>query len=152
MPPLCNFGPNTICVPHKDYNNCPFGWCSILALGNFNPKREGQTIPWEAGHIAEFPPGSMILILSALIPHWNLFIQPQECCCSFTQFTPGNIFHFVENGFQTDANLCESDPKRHKVEMEKRSVRWKEKMKLFYMKEQLWRRHLVDQALHTLLV
>ncbi|KAG6905499.1 hypothetical protein DXG01_002374 [Tephrocybe rancida] len=34
---MFNLSPQTVCYPHKDFANLPFGWCSITTLGNFDP-------------------------------------------------------------------------------------------------------------------
>ncbi|KAJ7891053.1 hypothetical protein B0H13DRAFT_1887382 [Mycena leptocephala] len=43
-----------------------------------------------------------ILILSTLLRHSNVPIQPGESRYSFTQFTAAGIFRWVHNGFRTD--------------------------------------------------
>ncbi|THU84015.1 hypothetical protein K435DRAFT_822833 [Dendrothele bispora CBS 962.96] len=86
-----NFGPQTVCFPHIDFSNLPFGWCAIWALGDFDPKRGGHLILWDLNLVIEFPPGSLILIPSG----------GHEKRYSFTQFTPGALFRWVDNGFQT---------------------------------------------------
>jgi hypothetical protein len=132
-----NLGPTVVCTPHKDCNNCPFGWCSILALGNFEAKAGGQIVLWEMGLIIDFPPGATILIPSALVTHWNLPIGSQESRSSFTQFTPGNIFRYVENGFRTDAELRDTDTDQYRADMEGRLTRWENKVNMFYTKADL---------------
>ncbi|KAJ7658555.1 hypothetical protein B0H14DRAFT_3702889 [Mycena olivaceomarginata] len=66
-----NFGPHTITVPHLDFGNLSWGWCAITALGRFNPDLGGHFVLWDLKRIIQFPPGSTILIPSAIIWHSN---------------------------------------------------------------------------------
>lgn len=50
--------------------------------------------------IIEFPPGSHILIPSAVMRHGNTPIQPHERRMGFTQYAAGALFRWVDNGFQ----------------------------------------------------
>jgi hypothetical protein len=96
-----NFGPATACFKHKDYLNLPFGLCGITSLGRFDPKRGGHLVLWGIRRVVEFPPGSTVLIPSAAIAHSNVGIQAGERRYSFTQYTAGGIFRWVDQGFQT---------------------------------------------------
>lgn len=42
-----NFGPRAITAPHLDFANLAWGWCSITALGNFDPDVGGHLILWD---------------------------------------------------------------------------------------------------------
>jgi hypothetical protein len=95
-----NFGPKTICHPHQDFANLPFGWCGITALGDFDPTRGGHLVLWSLKLIVEFPPGSTILVPSAAIAHSNVPIGRRETRYSFTQFSAGGLFRWVEQDFQ----------------------------------------------------
>ena len=57
-----NFGPQTVCFKHIDYNNLAFGWCAITALGTFDHTKGGHLILWDLGIIIEFRAGCMIPI------------------------------------------------------------------------------------------
>ena len=100
-----NFGPVVRTYRHKDFNNFSLGWCSITALGDYDPKTGGHVVFWEAKVLIEFPPGSTIFIPSALVSHSNTPISPGERRQSFTQYTAGGIFRFIACGFQTKASL-----------------------------------------------
>ena len=76
----------------------------ITALGNFNPKLGGHLILWDLHLVIEFPPGSTILIPSASLRHGNTAIQPGEKQYSFTQYTAGGLFRWVEQGFQSTSD------------------------------------------------
>lgn len=97
-----NFGPNTACFKHRDSANLPFGWCGITSLGSFDPTRGGHLVLWDCRLVVEFPPGSTALVPSAAIAHSNTSISPSagEKRYSFTQYTSGGIFRWVDQGFQ----------------------------------------------------
>src|SRR6266487_4690931 len=105
-----NFGPRTLCYPHRDFSNLAFGWCAITALGRFDSKRGGHLILWDLKLVIQFPAGSTILIPSATIQHSNVRIQPGETRMSFTQYTAGGLFCWVDSGFQTAAQFKVNDP------------------------------------------
>ena len=96
-----NFGPQTVCDGHRDHGNLPFGLCAIMPFGSFDPDKGGHIVLWELKLIVRFPPGSTILIPSAVITHGNTPIQQGEERYSFTQYAPGALFRWVDNGFQT---------------------------------------------------
>jgi hypothetical protein len=96
-----NLGPQTMCFRHTDFANLSFGWCAVTALGTFDPKKGGHLVLWECGLAIEFPPGSTILLPSAIVSHSNISIGKSESRYSFTQYTAGGLFRWVENEFQT---------------------------------------------------
>lgn len=96
-----NFGPTVCTFDHTDPGNLPFGWCAITALGKFDPTRGGHLVLWDLGLVIEFPPGSTILIPSAALRHSNTAIQQGETRYSFTQYTAGGLFRWVDQGYQT---------------------------------------------------
>ncbi|KAF8188435.1 hypothetical protein K438DRAFT_1486852, partial [Mycena galopus ATCC 62051] len=95
-----NFGPNAWTFKHRDICNLPFGWCAIQALGDFDPTRGGHLVLWDLQLVVEFPPGALILLPSATISHSNVPVQSGDKRASFTQFTAGGLFRFVDSGFQ----------------------------------------------------
>ncbi|KAJ7839910.1 hypothetical protein B0H13DRAFT_1649971 [Mycena leptocephala] len=97
-----NFGPHAITVPHLDFGNLSWGWCAITALGDFDPDVGGHLILWNLKLVIRFPPGSTILIPSAIIRHSNVPVARDEHRYSFTQYTAGGLFRWVRNGFRTD--------------------------------------------------
>ncbi|KAJ6448611.1 hypothetical protein DFH09DRAFT_851739, partial [Mycena vulgaris] len=96
-----NFGPQAITVPHLNFANLSWGWCAITALGNFDPDLGGHLILWDLKLVIRFPPGSTILIPSAIIRHSNVPVGAGEERFSFTQYTAGGLFRWIRNGFQT---------------------------------------------------
>ncbi|KAL0568783.1 hypothetical protein V5O48_013199 [Marasmius crinis-equi] len=99
-----NFGPQTVCVDHLDHSNFPPGWCGIWSLGSFNPKRGGHLVLQDLGIVVRFPPGSLILVPSASCRHENAKIAEGETRYSFTQFSAGGLFRWVEHGCQSETN------------------------------------------------
>jgi hypothetical protein len=95
-----NCGSQTVCYKHADYGNLAYGWCAISALGEFDHTKGGHLILWDLHLVIEFPPGSSILIPSSAICHSNTRIQPDERRYSFTQYSSGALFRWVDNGFK----------------------------------------------------
>ncbi|KAJ3718182.1 hypothetical protein C8R42DRAFT_548423, partial [Lentinula raphanica] len=86
---------------HRDFLNWPFGWCAITALGTFDATRSAQLILWELKLVIDFPHAATVLIPSAVITHSNMPVAEGDTRMSFTQYTAGSIFRWVENGCQT---------------------------------------------------
>ncbi|KAG6849078.1 hypothetical protein H0H93_011464 [Arthromyces matolae] len=103
-----NMGPKTATFLHTDAANLPFGLCTVTAFGNYNPKRSGHLILWDLGLIVEFPPGSTILLPSAIIAHGNVAVGEGETRYSFTQWAAGGLFRWVEQGFQRSEDFLAS--------------------------------------------
>ncbi|KAI0040235.1 hypothetical protein FA95DRAFT_1503145, partial [Auriscalpium vulgare] len=126
-----NFGPQALTIPHRDWQNVPYGWCAVTALGDFDPTRGGHLILWELKLVIEFPPGSTILLPSAVITHSNAPIQEGETRQSFTQWCAGALVRWWAYGFRTEEGLGREDPKR-KAELDAiRDARWSSCIGLF---------------------
>ncbi|KAJ7924743.1 hypothetical protein B0H13DRAFT_2229941 [Mycena leptocephala] len=108
-----NFGPWTITFPHLDFAN--------LAWDGFDPDKGGHLILWDLRLVIRFPPGSTILIPSAILRHSNVAIQQGETRYSFTQYTAAGIFRYVYNGF----------PRMRRWSRKYRKMRWLEGMKMY---------------------
>jgi hypothetical protein len=104
-----NFGLNVWTYKHRDQLNWAFGWCAITALGRFNARHSAQLILWELKLVIDFPHTETILLSSAVITHSNTVVHPDDRCNSFTQFSAGAIFRWVENGCRTEAKSAEED-------------------------------------------
>ncbi|KAJ7209891.1 hypothetical protein B0H12DRAFT_988950, partial [Mycena haematopus] len=127
-----NFGPRAVCAPHLDFANLSWGWCAITALGDFDPDVGGHLILWDLRLIIRFPPGSTILLPSALIRHSNIPIQRHEHRCSFVQYTAGGLFRWVRNGFRTQEAWAQSASPQEKAERDvENNARWEQGMKMF---------------------
>jgi hypothetical protein len=121
-----NFGPRTQCFKHTDAANLPFGLCAITSLGSFDPTRGGHLVLWQCGLVIEFPPGSTVLIPSAVISHSNTAIGPDERRYSFTQYSAGSLFRWAEHGCQLDEDYY-AGLSKEEIEEDKRlnAERWK---------------------------
>ncbi|KAJ7742390.1 hypothetical protein B0H14DRAFT_3515115 [Mycena olivaceomarginata] len=127
-----NFGPRAICVPHLDFANLSWGWCAITALGDFDPDLGGHLILWDLRLVIRFPPGSTILLPSAIIRHSNVPIQAHKCRSSFVQYTAAGLFRWVRNGFMTDEDFDLSASKEEQAKWDaEHGRRWEEGMKMF---------------------
>ncbi|KAF7796180.1 hypothetical protein EIP86_007354 [Pleurotus ostreatoroseus] len=132
-----NFGPQAICVKHKDHNNLADGLCWILSLGDFDPKCGGHLVLWELGLVIEFPPGSCVLIPSAVISHSNVPIRPHETRLSMTQYAAGGLFRWVEYGYATWDDFLEREPVRAKAMKKSRATRWRKAVTRFSKLQEL---------------
>ncbi|KAF8190098.1 hypothetical protein BJ912DRAFT_850297 [Pholiota molesta] len=120
-----NFPPNVWTYQHRDVLNCPFGWCTIQALGSFDPTKGGHLVLWEARLVVEFPAGSCVLIPSATITHSNIPVAPGDARASFTQYAPGGLFRYVDYGFRLEKELKKQDPKLHRAMLNRRPDNWR---------------------------
>lgn len=127
-----NFGPQTVTFPHRDYGNLPFGWCAITALGNYNPDVGGHLVLWDCKMVIRFPPGTTILIPSAILRHSNTRIADHEERYSVTQYSAGALFRWVAHGFQLDEAYYASLSKKEAAEEKKTAAgRWKRGRAMF---------------------
>ncbi|KAG6825724.1 hypothetical protein H0H92_002706 [Tricholoma furcatifolium] len=106
-----NFGGQVQTWPHRDMMNLLGSWCTITALGKFDAKLSAKLVLWEAKLIITFPLASAIDIPSALLTHFNTSIQPGNFRVSITQYCPGGLCQWVDNGGHTDKVLEKKDPK-----------------------------------------
>ncbi|KAK0467697.1 uncharacterized protein EV420DRAFT_1616587 [Desarmillaria tabescens] len=120
-----NFGPKTATFEHTDSGNLPFGWCSVTALGHFNPKQGGHLILWDLKLVIEFPPGSTILFPSAILRHSNTPIGCGETRYSFTQYMSGGLFRWVDQGLQLSEDYwSQLSDAEHDAALRTRAGRW----------------------------
>ncbi|KAJ7256855.1 hypothetical protein B0H12DRAFT_1015628, partial [Mycena haematopus] len=130
-------GPNVWTFKHRDVLNLPFGWCAIQAAGPFDPKKGGHLILWDLKLVVEFPPGALVLIPSATLSHSNVPVQEGDERISFTQFTAGGLFRYVDNGCRTERQLEEEDPVAYARMMESKDSRWENGLTKFSTLEEL---------------
>ncbi len=126
-----NLGHQVVAELHKDFKNLAYGLCHICALGNFDAELSGHLILWELDLLIEFPPGSSILITSALISHGNTELQVGEERYSVIQYTAGGLFRWVEYGCRTEAQFGKEKPEEAARVWNERPERWKEAISLF---------------------
>ena len=137
-----NFGPRTQCFKHTDAANLPFGLCAITSLGSFDPKLGGHLVLWQCGLVIEFPTGSAVLIPSAVISHCNTAIGPNERRYSFTQYSAGSLFRWVQHDFKLDgeyyAGLTEDEIKQ---DAERNALRWAQGLSMLPTLDRIRRAH-----------
>jgi hypothetical protein len=126
----CNFR-NVCCDKHRDTQNCPFGWCAITALGDFDHTVGGHLILWELKLVIEFPHGYTVFVPSATITHSNTPVADGDVRVSITQYCSGNLFRYVENGFRTDKSLYEEDRQHYDKMRSLKDQLWKTSLGLF---------------------
>lgn len=102
-----NFGPITVCYPHRDFKNLAWGWCAITALGKYDWQKGGHLVIWDLKLVIEFPPGTTVLLPSAMLCHGNTRVQPGEEQFSFAMYLAGGLFRWVEHGFQLESKYQE---------------------------------------------
>ncbi|KAJ7044284.1 hypothetical protein C8F04DRAFT_1250227 [Mycena alexandri] len=133
-----NLGPRTCCIGHRDFGNLAFGWCSITALGDYDYTKGGHLILWDCGLVLEFPPGTTIIIPSTAVFHSNIPISVGEQRYSFTQYTSGGIFRWIEHGFQSEeAYFASLSPEERVKEREEARARWEGGASLFCTLDEL---------------
>ena len=132
-----NLGNRVATKRHIDSRNCPFGWCTITALGDFDASKGGHLVLWDLRMILEFPAGACVCLPSALVAHSNIPTSESEIRMSFTQYCPGEIFRHIENGFTTDEILKISDPAIMLFRKFARETRAEEGYKMFSRVEDL---------------
>lgn len=132
-----NLGPQVRCHRHLDSQNLAYGWCAITAFGDFDPTRGGHLILWDLNIAVEFPPGSTILIPSSALVHSNTPIQADETRLSFTQYSAGAIFRWVDNCLLTEKELEEWDKDLYKLTLQLKSFRWRVGLGLYSKVDEL---------------
>ncbi|KAJ7918167.1 hypothetical protein B0H13DRAFT_1607608 [Mycena leptocephala] len=132
-----NFGPNVWTFKHRDVLNLAFGWCAVQALGHFDHTKGGHLILWDLKLVVEFPAGALILLPSATVAHSNIPVQKEEERASFTQFSAGGIFRYLDNGGQTVQELASADTVEYERLMELRAGRWEKGLGLISTADEL---------------
>jgi hypothetical protein len=132
-----NFGRNVWTFKHRDVLNLAFGWCAIQALGEFDATKGGHLVLWDLGLVVEFPAGALILLPSATVSHSNIPVQQGEARASFSQFSPGGIFRYVNAGFRTEKELEEQSPEEYDRFVELKGQRLEEGLALFSTMDEL---------------
>ncbi|KAK7045874.1 hypothetical protein VNI00_007303 [Paramarasmius palmivorus] len=121
-----NFGPQTVCRAHYDSGNLPFSLCLIFAFGDFDADRGGHLVLPNQKKVIRFPSGSMIALPSAVCCHGNTPIQLNEKRYSFTQFTAGGLFRWVDQRFTTQKKYESKRSKAQALADESRRLkRWR---------------------------
>ncbi|KAF9060854.1 hypothetical protein BDP27DRAFT_1167442, partial [Rhodocollybia butyracea] len=119
-----NCGPNSWTHIHRDGLDCAGACCTVTSGGPFDPTKGSQLI-------IDFPPGSTILLPSALFRHSNIPIQKGEKCVSFTQYTAGGIHCWLEYGGRTEEQYEIQDPEGFEQMLKERPERRRKVLEMF---------------------
>ncbi|KAJ7773776.1 hypothetical protein B0H14DRAFT_3508724 [Mycena olivaceomarginata] len=131
-----NFG-NVWTFKHQDVCNLPFGWCAVQSLGQFDATKGGHLVLWDLKLVVEFPAGAFVLLPSATIVHSNVPVADGEERMSFTQFSAGGLFRYVDYGCRTTEELATEDPEEYERQMGLRKTRWETGLALFSTLDEL---------------
>ncbi|KAK7024193.1 hypothetical protein VNI00_016501 [Paramarasmius palmivorus] len=132
-----NFSGRIWTYKHRDFFNWAFGWCFVTALGRFDPARGGQMILWELKLVVDFPHAATIALPSSVITHSNTPISQGDLRVSFTQYSAGPIFRWVENGCRTERQFEEEDPAAFAEMMVRKSTAYLDRLPLYSTLEEL---------------
>ena len=121
-----NAGPRTVCVKHTDSRNLSFGQCLVMPFGDFDWTKGGHVDLHEVNLRVEVKPGDVLCIPSAVIPHSNSDIGASETRFSFTLYSSGQHFQWIENDFTCQKDL--TGPKPSPLALQQR---WEEGWKLY---------------------
>ncbi|KAG6834762.1 hypothetical protein H0H93_007570, partial [Arthromyces matolae] len=119
-----NMGGRVRTFVHRDVMNIPFGWCAITALGRFDPDKSAKLILWEPKLVVRFPHASTVQIPSATITHSNTGVTGIDLRLSVTQYAPGGLFRWIDNGGRTEAELRKADPDLYADMQQAKANRW----------------------------
>ena len=100
-------------------------------MGRFDATKGGHLVLWDLKLVVEFPAGALILLPSATIAHSNVPVQAGDERTSFTQFTAGGIFRWLDYGGRTEAELADEDPDEHARQMALKEARWEAGLRLW---------------------
>ncbi|KAJ3841771.1 hypothetical protein F5878DRAFT_531028 [Lentinula raphanica] len=120
-----------VTLRHRDFLNLIYGLCAIFPVGSYNYQTGGHLILWDLGLLLEFPPGSVILIPSALIEHSNISVLSGEIRSSITFYSAAGLFRWCHNGFMSDKDFASrASPKLLKEWKAYRHEMWREGLDL----------------------
>ncbi|KXN84301.1 hypothetical protein AN958_12427, partial [Leucoagaricus sp. SymC.cos] len=123
--------PRVCTVPHQDCNNLAFGWCVVIALGDFDPEEGGHFVLHDLGIVIEFPPGACLLIPSACLWHSNIPIRKNDTRASITFYAAGNLFRFIDNEFQNEPDLAKMNADLYQQRQEEKDTHWRKGLELY---------------------
>jgi hypothetical protein len=93
-------------------------------MGDFDATAGGHLVLWDLELVVEFPHAATILLPSATIAHSNIPVGVGETRGSFTQYTPGGLIRYVDNGFRTEETLQGEDPAEYARLSALKETRW----------------------------
>lgn len=94
-----NLGDQCCSKAHYDQENVAIGWCLVTPFGIWDHRLGGHIILHELKLIIEFPPGSSLLLPSALVQHENIGLSSGESRAVITAYTSGSFFRFADKNF-----------------------------------------------------
>ncbi|KAJ7718977.1 hypothetical protein B0H14DRAFT_2643134 [Mycena olivaceomarginata] len=123
-----NFGPRAITAPHLDFANLAWGWCSVTALGNFDPDFGGHLILWDLCLVIRFPPPAR---RSLSPPPW--YGNPTSPSARTSSARPSRSTpRGASSAFQSSASTEEKA-----VRAAEDAQRWEEGVKMFSVVDEL---------------
>ncbi|KAJ3546636.1 hypothetical protein NMY22_g1973 [Coprinellus aureogranulatus] len=140
----CNLGKRVATCLHRDCRNLSYGFCAVHALGKFDHTKGGHIVLKEPKLIVQFPPGTHILLPSAVITHGNIPVQDGETRVSFTQYTAGAMFRYADCGFTTLKKLKKRNKRLHRKILADSKSRWQMGLGLWPTVDELLRNGTTD--------
>lgn len=120
-----NLGPEAFTRRHNDFLNLVEGSCAVTNIGPNDPDKGGHLILWDLRLVIRFPPGSTILLPSALLEHSNVPIAEGETRMSMAQYSAAGLFRWIHNGHMSDVDFASrASPKQLRAWLEARESRW----------------------------
>ena len=104
-----NIGRKIVTAPHKDHQNFVTGLCLVIPFDHFDHKASCRLILKEFGIEMEVGAGVPVLIPSALVTHYNTAMQDAGIRMSFTAWSAGSLFQWVDLGNQPLCALSQSE-------------------------------------------
>ncbi|KXN86441.1 hypothetical protein AN958_10112 [Leucoagaricus sp. SymC.cos] len=132
-----NDGPTAYTIQHQDNMNLAFGWCAVVALSQFDHTRGGHLVFDDLHLTMEFPPNSIVLLLSAMLYHCNVPVRENEQCASLTFYNPASIFQYIDNGFMTEKQLWKNNHSRFMELQHRKPTRYLRALRLFSTLDEL---------------
>lgn len=126
-----NLGPKTICKAHRDWKNLLYGFCWVLALGDYDYKCGGHIVLHELRQIIEFPPRAIVGLPSAIVTHQNTPILDNETRRSVTFYAAGGLFRWSEYGGMSLKDFKASKGSGYQQADNDRMSRWAEGWNMF---------------------
>ncbi|KAF9487711.1 hypothetical protein BDN71DRAFT_1404406, partial [Pleurotus eryngii] len=136
-----NMRPQTVCLPHLNSGNLPWGWCGVTALREFDPNFGSHLVLWDLGLVIQFPLGATILIQLALMRHSNTLVHDRETRYSVTQYSAGRLFCWVENRLASDKKFdaeARQNPELKAKHDTARATHWQTGLGMLSNQKEFW--------------
>lgn len=96
--------------------------------------------------MVKFPPGSTVLIPSAIVRHSNCPIADKESRYSITEFSAADLFRWVANGNQNDCDVKQGTREERLKRRHEQLVRWKEGLLLYPTYKDIFGKDLQEES------